>query len=334
MPDNITYKEFKERLQNVDTPDSELAPYLVIDPERSTPLNPVLIPNPDLVEMSEEEQDLESAMGIANGMSRWRRQWRFKRSYRNGDRPVLVSEGDSWFQFPVLIDDVIDHLGRDYYVFSLGAAGDTANNMVVQAPEYLRALRWLKDHVKAFLFSGAGNDIIGVDPVTQQSVLYGLLKQGVQSANAADHINQAALSRAFAGLRGAYAQLIQTIRAEPGFATLPIIFHGYDHAIPNLLGTPEPRDPKHVSIDQFLGDALSRRGIQEDELRRDIIRFLIDSLYDLLNDLAADDDHIHVVDVRGTLPTAEDWADEIHGTSTGFRRVAAKFEGLLRRVGA
>ena len=37
-------------------------------------------------------------------------------------RPTIVSEGDSWFQHP-LVNDTIDYVSRFYHVYCLSAAG-------------------------------------------------------------------------------------------------------------------------------------------------------------------------------------------------------------------
>jgi hypothetical protein len=70
-------------------------------------------------------------------------------------------------------------------------------------------------------------------------------------------------------------------------------------------------------------------------LQRDIIRLLIDALYDMLDRIAGDSaqTRVYVVNVRNTLTSVQEWADEIHGTSAGFRKVgrvfAEKIDGAI-----
>jgi len=61
---------------------------------------------------------------------------------------------------------------------------------------------------------------------------------------------------------------------------------------------------------------------------------MIDRLYEMLIDLAGDsaDTGIWVVNCRGALPAVTDWADEIHGTSAGFAKVAARFDEVLQKA--
>jgi hypothetical protein len=334
----ISFQELKQRLLDVDIPDEELAPYFIIHPEQAGPFNPVLLANPELVTMTGEEFQAESAMGIGNGLARFRRQLRFKRGILRGDkRPVIVTEGDSWFQFPLLIDDVVDYLEEDYLVCCLSAAGDTAQNMVFGTEghgkrEFLSALRQQKDRVRAFVFSGAGNDIIGEDE-NGVPVLASILKDFQPGKSAADHINFAVLGDKLDFLKRAYLRVFQTIHGEPGLETLPIVIHGYDHAIPwNPNVQHDPRNPKWAKKDEWLGRPLKDRNIMDPGMQRAIIALLIDALYDMLSKLADSHANVHLVNARGALPEVTHWADEIHGTSDGFRDVAVRFKAVLRFV--
>ncbi len=42
---------------------------------------------------------------------------------------------------------------------------------------------------------------------------------------------------------------------------------------------------------------------------------------------------VWLVDCRNAMPDVTDWADEIHGTSDGFAKVAARFKDSLRAAG-
>lgn len=329
MSERLSFDDFLRLLDNPDVPDSEIAKYLDRSSGRGG-LNIAFDVNTDLVEPDRSE----SAMRFGNWWCRRRRRNRFQERLSEGsDLPVIVSEGDSWFQFPFIIDDVIDHLDKDYLVWSCGAAGDTADNMVFKDPEYMEALDEQADRVTAFLWSAAGNDVIGED-ASGTPVLSKLLHRNTDSREGTAHdlINKAQLRRVLAGLRNAYLTVVQTIRADERFSELPILIHGYDYALPYPNGTTDRRDPYWAADDEWLGGPMKEKGILDPALRRDIVEHLIQELYDMLADVAASDPHVHLVDVRGTLRKTTDWADEIHGTSDGFRRIAAKFRGVLHRV--
>jgi hypothetical protein len=329
--DKISYAEFKSKLMDPEIPDAEIAKYLTAIPEESGPFDPRIEPDPDKVEMTREADfDVENALRWGNAVCRLRRQMRFKNQISQGvKKPVLVSEGDSWFQFPFLIDDVIDHLGKDFLIWSLDAAGDTADNMVNRNPEYKAGLDAQKgNNVAGFLFSGAGNDVIGED-LLGNPVLSTLIKPFKSGKDAAWHIDQGQLSAVLSRLDTDYRKVVATVRADKSFKTLPIFIHGYDYAIPGGYEG-DKRHPIYAKQDEWLGGPLTEKGIVDLTLQRKIIHLLIDALYDMLDRIAADSfkTNIYVIDVRGSLKEG-DWADEIHGTSEGFAEVARRFKKVI-----
>ena len=325
----IPYSKFIEMWDDLDLPDTVLAEFVVFD-ESENAFAPNVQPDPDKVDMPR----LESALGVLNSRARRRRQRDFRRAMDKGDRrPVLVTEGDSWFQFPLLLKDVVDHLSEDYLVWSLGAAADTVKNMIdSDAAEYMEGLQQQADHVQAFLLSAAGNDVIGYRD--GEPVLLSLLHNGTRSNQPEKLVNQAALQRVTEGLRDSYLKVVRNVRSDPRFETLPILIHGYDYTFPYPYG----RDPRPRRLwtlanpDKWLGTAFEQKGIMDPKLRRDIVKILIDALYEVLADVAAGDEHMHLIDVRGTLTQVRDWADEIHGTDAGFARVASKFNAVLQTL--
>lgn len=317
-------------MRDPEVDDAELARFLVVDDAHSGPLTPRLIPNPELVELPPmTAAQHENAMSFGNAAARWRRQRRLERALAaNDDRPLLVSEGDSWFQFPFLIRDVIDHLGRDHLVMSLDAAGDTADNMLAaDRAEISTALTTCHPRpVRAFLFSGAGNDVIGTDPLGA-SMLDRLVRQHDEGRDAAWHIDHDRLELVMAGLERHYTAMVAMVRAAPACGRLPILIHGYDHALPGgFLG--DRRRPIYIGQSHWLGRPMRAKGIDDPILQRGIIRQLIDELYAMLHRVAATSSGVHVVDVRGAIGP-EEWADEIHGDDAGFANVADRFRAVL-----
>ena len=325
----LPYEEFKAMLMDVDVPDARIAWYLTADRRESSAFRPALVPDASKVEMTPEADfDVESAIRWGNAISRWRRQQRFNQAIAQGvGKPVLVSDGDSYCQFPFLIDDLVDHLGKTYLIWSLDAAGDRLDDMVNRRPEYMEGLRTQKANgVKGFIFSAAGNDVIGED-ILGQPVLRSLLKHFQAGEDAAWHIDAAALGEVISRLRAGYLKVIGTVRQE--FPDLPIFVHGYDYAIPGGFAG-DPRRPIHARQDEWLGGPMKAKGIQDTRLQRAIIKILIDALYDMLESVALASSRVHVVELRNTLPDVGEWADEIHVTSAGFATMAAKFDNRIR----
>ncbi|RYH09187.1 trypsin-like peptidase domain-containing protein [Tropicimonas sp. IMCC6043] len=328
MPERISLAGFQSMLDDPSVPDSEIAEYLKAESGVGA-FDPVFVPDPELVDTGREER----GMVIGNRICRQRRRARFWWRRRNGvDLPVIVTEGDSWFQFPFLIEDVVDHLDAGYLAYSCGAAGDTARNMIFDAPEYMSALDEQAKDVAAFLLSAAGNDVIGADENGVPALERILHRRSDAKRTAHQLVNKTELNRVLAALREGYETVVRTIRSDARFANLPILFHGYDYALPFPAGARDPRDPPYAGRDHWLGAPMAAKEIDDPELRREIVEILIDALYDMLESVAETDQHVHVVDIRGTLPRLRDWTDEIHATSDGFARVAERFSGVLRDV--
>lgn len=338
MADMITYDELLRRLRDPDINDVEIAPYMVVVAGEGG-FDFVVKPNPETVTMTAADQELENALSIGNGISRLRRRIKFfKNLEKHPERPVLVEEGDSWHQFPFLIDDVIDQISHVYNVWSLSGAGATMHDMVHGDPgkggfEFLAELRRHRSKVKAFLFSGAGNDIIGDDVKTGRPMLEGLLNDFNGDANdVLGHVNSAELNARIAELTLGYSGIVRIIRNEPGLEELPIVFHGYDYAFPFPFDDKDERAPSYAKNDQWLGRAFAARNISNDELRRNIVKLLIDRLYKMLFELRdlPGQSGVYIVDCRGAMPNLSDWNDEIHGTSAGFFEVGQRFKAVLQ----
>jgi hypothetical protein len=331
----ITYAELKAMLMNPAIPDQEIAPYLTAVKGEVGPFDPVVIPDPERVILDPVAQfEVESAIDWGNGISRWRRRERFKDRLAAGDRkPILVSEGDSWFQFPFLIKDVIDHLAPNYLIWSLDAAGDTADNMIRRNPEFMQGLLDQQaNDVQGLLLSAAGNDIIGED-AEGVPVITRLLKRHRPGMDAAAHIDGEALRRTLVFLDEVYREAIATVRKNADFRKLPIIIHGYDYAIPGGQAG-DKRFPLYADQDEWLGAPLAAKGINDPALQQEIIRLLIDELYAMLRGVAGEsrDTGVYVVDARNSAGPISAWADEIHPTSAGFALVAKRFDAVIGRA--
>ncbi len=334
----ITFEELKRMMADPSKPDSELRPYLVPAMRGDGSGYPDARPNPQTVELPPSaEFELESAMAWGNSASRWRRKSAF---YTNLDsfpeRKILLSEGDSWFQFPLLLDDVIDHLTRTHLVRSLDAAGDTLDNMLVRNPEFLTTLIQLDEEltargrkVDALLLSAAGNDIIGEDQFGKPALL-ALLRNHKPGKPAAWHVEPKAMKAALDIIEAGYRKAIGSVRAIAAYRKLPILIHGYDYAIPG--GFPDdPRHPGYAAQDKWLGKPMADRAILDPQLQRGIVRYLIDNLNDRMAAIAGTpaQTSVHFVDCRTAVGHVSRWNDEIHPTSDGYATVAELFRRTL-----
>jgi len=339
----LKIKEWEELVDSEFTTDAEILSYSRVV-AGNYGFNLGLEPDPERVDVPESWYTDENAMRWANNRERRKRKKRFEKRISKGDlSPVIVTEMDSWGQFPIFIDDIVDHLNDDgFNCWSMGAAGDTARNMVYGpitkgGQEYMKGLDSQKSLVRAFVFSAAGNDIIGEDPDTGIPTLSGLVNDFNGDINDVEgHINRDAVADRLGELRMAYERVVSTIRDEIAFAKLPIIIHGYDVPFPYPWNAQDKRSPIYLmgKNDKWLGSVFKRKSIPNDPLGRAILKELIDALYEVLYEIAgtSQDTHVWVVNCRGILPNLKDWNDEIHGTSAGYFKVTNQFRTTLQHA--
>ncbi len=327
----ITLDELKAKLKDSAIPGYEIDMFFTPVPGR--PFSPGMTFNPETVEIPEGLTG-DALRGLANEIVRGWRQGAFLRRLDNGDRrPVLVAEGDSWFHFPLPdTHDIVEQLSGDYSIWTVAGAGDTADDMV-RSKEYVGALAQNVDRVVGFLFSAAGNDVIGANE-SNNAAISRLLKSRQRGADdAASHVDRAALAQVLGKLERNYDEVVKTIRANPRLKRLPIFIHGYDYAVPG--GYPQDPRPKKIYANQgkWLGDPMRAKGITETSLQRKIIVALIDALYQMLDRVAQKHRNVYVVNLRRKLTDVwQDWEDEIHGTTYGFGNIASKFKEDIDRV--
>ena len=82
------------------------------------------------------------------------------RDLQDASKKIILAEGDSWFNYPILLTDIIDRIGMEsnYALYSLAAGGDWFLNMLT-GRQYVEELSIL--HPDVFLISGGGNDLVG-----------------------------------------------------------------------------------------------------------------------------------------------------------------------------
>ncbi|MDW8342804.1 MAG: hypothetical protein RMK73_15070 [Geminicoccaceae bacterium] len=345
MAEKKNFDELEAMLADPDVPDAAIRPYLRVVPEETRPFVPVVQPDPDRVVLRPLDEVRARGFGFLDWANRWSRRRRYARFMRHFEAddpaPVLVSEGDSWFQFPLFLDDTIDLLAPHYLIFSLDAAGDTLINMTGPGREYLEPLFDPKvgPRVRGLLFSAGGNDIIGVEPSPDGDVpvLAKLLIRRRPDLAPAAHIREDELEKRLAAIETGYRRVLEEVaKHRPGVF---VVGHGYAYAIPAFPG--DPRNPRWTKHGGWLRDPLAALGFSEPSEQRAIVRVLIDRLYERLARLMGGNcpggayPHGWLVDCRDILAEVNDWADEIHPTDAperGFARVAARFHEVIRNA--
>lgn len=292
----IDAAELERRLLDPDVLDSEIRPYLVENGAAGEAFRPVVQADPNRVRQPETEAAV--ALASLNGLDRWRRLRRYRRRSQDGAVVRLVSEGDSWFQYPFLLTDVIDWLAGPYAILSLDAAGDLISDMVRQG-ELVTAV--VQERPRAVLLSGGGNDLLGGANLTRA------LRRFEPGLFAGDYLGRAFEDNLRSVLDGYATLLTRLARVAP---ETPVITHAYDYAVP--------------SGGRWLGQPMRALGITDAGLQRRIVREIVDRFHTELSGLTGPFPLLRVVDTRNSV-AANQWHDELHPTDAGYREVAQRF---------
>jgi len=303
----ITLDEFNRMVASPDTTEEEIAAYIQALPTGSDAFNPSFRANPNLV-IDERGFESDQALNWANGWCRRRRQRAYRRKIaEGGDLIRIVSEGDSWFQYPFILDDVIDHLMAepDLAVFSLDAGGDLLRDMI-SSGEYLTAIR--DEQPSIFLISGGGNDMLADKQLAKRLHLY---REGL----APDEYPNEEFDAFLKDMRKSMLEIFQSVRAIS--PTTHIFCHSYDFVIP--------------WGGDWLGKPMRKNGIRDIVLQARIMGGVMNRVAAMLQEAATTVSGVTFLDLRGQVQPGE-WYDELHPVSRGFRRVADVFLNAIRNL--
>jgi hypothetical protein len=255
----------------------------------------------------------DATLSIANGIAgTWRRRRYKKMARRNPDLPRFVSEGDSWFQHPML-KDIIDYVGEKFPVYCMAEAGDTIENYLKEG-EMFKAIEEVKP--KGFLLSGGGNDILG------ESMVNFLQKQfdDAPEGEMPDRFFNQDFENALGSVINNYRSIFNYLKKN--YPEMKVFTHGYDYPRPLAPGTKKGWIGKY--FDQF--------GILRSGDRSHAVHFMMDEFNKRLEALTAEyPGQVEYINLRQRVRD-DQWDDEIHPTDEGYGEVGLKF--IERIVGA
>ncbi len=254
----------------------------------------------------------DAGLSLANQIEALVRR-RMYRRLKKTDRIRIVAEGDSWFQYPLLVQDTLDHLYRVFAIRSFAAAGDTLENYMKKR-EYLQAIG--QEQAQVFLVSGGGNDILG-------SQFEGFLRD---TPDAGDDTPKRYLQPAFFTklqlLEDWYVEMFTELLDR--YPHLHILSHSYDYIIP----VDTVQFPKRTS---WLGQYMIKKKIEDQAEREKLIRFILDEFNThLKRALDRFPENTTYIDARG-LVARNSWHDEIHPNNAGFALIADRFTASIKR---
>jgi N-acetyl-anhydromuramyl-L-alanine amidase AmpD len=258
----------------------------------------------------------DKILDIANWWARRRRNNHFKEVIKRfPDRLRIVSEGDSWFQHPLVLD-IIDHLSRTYAIYCVAAAGDTLRNYLSNKKQngeyFMDALD--EQQPSVFLISGGGNDILGSQ---FRSYLNDNPDNSQPAGENPKRFLKDSLFSELDALMEIYRSLFSLMRTRK--PNLHIIVHGYDYPI-----------KLNDANKGWLGRYMIEKGISREGDRKAIIGLIMDTFNESLNRIAKGFDNVTYLDVRNMVryniaDGVDQWYDEIHPNNEGFQQVAMKF---------
>jgi hypothetical protein len=272
---------------------------------------------------------------VGEGGGAWMADERWRQSVKNrkyrqrkkAGKIRLLSEGDSWFGYPIYknIIDFIDDSGR-YAIRRFEQSGDTLAQILSDAAFYptldsiLSADRFSalidQEEPRCLLFDGGGNDLtVGgwpgklfvppVDPIG---------------------INTTAWNAKLSELMNGYRKLLTLVADR-----VPVLVHGYDYMVASGKAVRYGGVPV---TGPWFRPAMVAAGITSDAAQKTVVRRLIGDFNDGLIALAASVNSakprkvLYHADFRDTL-SDDDWANEMHPYSRGFEKLAKKYLGHL-----
>lgn len=238
---------------------------------------------------------------------------------RYKSRPVIVSEGDSWFSYPselLIIGsgyNIIDHIAkkRRFNILRMENGGDEIRTIMSG-----RQQKTLRNVLKRFpvdilLFSAGGNDIVG------ENDLDPLIREKQDGMTWRDCINDNLLDIRIKRIMLDYKELME-LRNQSRPSCI-IITHTYDYPIANSDGGAEFLWGI-IKIKPWIAPTLAKRKITNKADQTKIVRHIFNLFADSLKALHEDSSFV-VVDTRNTIKP-DDWKDEIHATKNGFKKIA------------
>ncbi len=230
-------------------------------------------------------------------------------------RLVILTEGDSWFSYP-LNSNIADYIEMmsDFSILRLEHNGDEAREILKPGSEQLKKLKYyLKNYpVDALLLSAGGNDLVAEE-------LSRVLNKKVNGATWQSTVKLPTLTTVLDDIVAAYVRLLDARDALRPKCV--ILAHSYCYFEPTGRKATGPFGL--LKAGPWMRPVLLAKGIDPDTEGRELARYLVDELHARLVALAAARPRFHVIDMRAALPVDDvHWADEIHPSGTGFRKLA------------
>ena len=237
------------------------------------------------------------------------------------EAPSILSEGDSWFGYP-FGKDLNDHIAElgSFNIRHFEKAGDELVDDMMDGRQRKLITKALKeDQFELMLYSGGGNDI-AADNLTHY------ILPNESGVGPYGRVNKAAVNARIKQLKDAYIELINLV--EQHQTHCPIVVHGYSNIIPSdegfkILG--------FKITGPWVKPTMDKKGVP-DQQQGEIINYIMDLFNVVLLELDKKYATFHYIDLRKEKLSKSDWANEIHPTTKGFKKLSKHYEQKIKEL--
>lgn len=312
-------------------------------------------------QLKETSNANQGITGKLNRMSTAKRTKKFNRRIKKLNEEesykIIYAEGDSWFQFPFFIRDIIDWLSKEdgYIIYSDAYGGDWITNIIYES-QYVSALSVLSPGY--FLISGGGNDLVGNERLAvmvrknngepKYSSDKPLIDESL-SQHQKDLIMMAQnyITKEFYAflltIKAQYLLLFNKLYAERSTqSNLITITQGYDYAIPGIKPRYPVLHPLRFMVNRALDNGgwlqrpLKIKGIFDKDLQRALVMTFIYEFNQIFMSIATEYNfnNVYHIDFRNLADSDQCWFDELHYKSRIFRKAAKAYKYIIENHGS
>jgi hypothetical protein len=235
--------------------------------------------------------------------------------------PSVLCEGDSWFGYP-FGKDLNDHISElgSFNIRHFEKAGDELVDDMMDGRQkklITKALR--EDQFDLLLYSGGGNDVVAEN-------LKNYISDDAAGIGPYNRVMKSATEDRIDELKSKFIELIETVSQYQ--KNCPIVVHGYSKIIPSNKGF-EILGFKITG--PWVKPTLDDKSVPQEQ-QGEIINFIMDLFNNMLFEISNQYKNFHYIDLRIEKLVKSDWANEIHPTSKGFKKLAKHYEPKLKQL--
>lgn len=253
-------------------------------------------------------------------------------SARAGDNIIkILAEGDSWFTYPrrffVFGKDanIVDHLAdrEELFIYNTSNNGDEAVSMLAGDQKFSLLKKIHHIEFDYLLFSGGGNDLLGKYDFDF------LIKQKNDQDSWQNCIHTDRLEIKLDQIKSSFKYLCKLAEEYSKNKNIKVITHTYDYVIPSPVGF--RLFDLFPTCPSWIYPYLKQKNISKKKDQTAIMKHILKSFKTCLKETEQECDRLVVVDTQGTVDE-NDWRNEIHPNSRGFKELANKIYEKMKEL--